>query len=91
MGIDVPVGQIHLTVVGDPLYHKGAMSHEREAERVHRQILRGMSPAQRYSQLMMLRQTAWELKAAAIREKCPELPDAEVQIRVAKIFIHATT
>lgn len=67
------------------------MSHEREAERVHRQIMRGMSPAQRYAQLMMLRQTAWDLKAAAVREKHPELPEAEVQVRVAKIFIHATT
>jgi len=67
------------------------MDHEQEAERVRIQILRGMSPAQKYAQLMMLRQTAWELKAAFVREKHPELAETEVQTRVAEIFIHATT
>ncbi len=67
------------------------MDHERDAERVRIQILRGMSPAQKYAQLMMLRRTAWELKAAFVRDKHPELSEAEVQARVAEIFIHATT
>jgi len=67
------------------------MDHEREAERVRTKILRDMSPAQKYAQLLMLRQTAWDLKVAAVREKHPDLLESEVHARVARIFIHATT
>jgi hypothetical protein len=67
------------------------MDHEQEAARVHRRILRRMTPAQKYAQLLTLRKTAWRLKAANLRQRHPDWSDAEVQARVARIFLHANT
>mgnify|MGYP006310498787 CR=1 FL=1 len=50
-----------------------------------------MSFEEKYEQLMMLREFAWDLKAAAIRESHPELCEEEIRERVAKVFIRAST
>ena len=67
------------------------MDHEHEAARVRRLIYHHMSPAQKYEQLMLLRKFAWQVKSAGLREQYPELSEDEIQHRVAKIFLHATT
>lgn len=67
------------------------MDHEEQAQRVYDRIIGDMTPAQKYAQLMALRQMAWEIKAAAVRQQHPGLSEAEVNSQVARIFINATT
>jgi hypothetical protein len=67
------------------------MDHEEQATQVERMIFQDMSAAQKYEQLLELRRFAWDLKAAAVRERHPEMSAEEIDRAVAEIFIHATT
>jgi len=49
------------------------------------------TPAQNYEQVMKLREMAYKLKAAQIRRIYPELSDDEVEKKVKKIFLYAST
>jgi hypothetical protein len=66
-------------------------AHEKRASEIRRRIYSKMSYAQKYEQLMMLRRFAWDLKAAALRQQHPELSEEEIDMRVAREFLHATT
>lgn len=54
------------------------------------EILRGLSPESRLRISLGLRNAAWELKAAAIRQACPDCPEAEVQAAVRQLFRDAS-
>ena len=66
-------------------------SHVLEAERRQMEIFKNMTPAQRYQQFMALRATAWKYKRAAIKAEFPDLSEGELEERVRKVFLHATT
>ena len=55
------------------------------------EIYRTMSPARKWEEFKRLRATAWELKKAALREKFPQLSDEELDQKVKKIFLYAST
>jgi hypothetical protein len=50
------------------------------------EIVRRLSPEQKLAVAQSLRETAWELVAAGVRLRQPELPEPEVQDRVREIF-----
>ena len=50
------------------------------------QLIRAMTPEQKLAISQSLRDTAWELKAAWIRSTHPQLPEAEVQAEVRRLF-----
>ena len=50
------------------------------------QLIRAMTPERKLAISQSLRRTAWELKAAWIRSIHPELPEAEVQAEVRRLF-----
>lgn len=60
-----------------------------DALRIQDEILRRMSPADKLRVSEGMRATAWQLKAAWIRNRSPELSEAEVQDQVREIFLHA--
>jgi len=55
------------------------------------QILKRLSPATRLAVAQRLRDTAWELAAAGIRMREPDLPADAVEERVRTVFTRAST
>ena len=55
------------------------------------QILRQVSPATRLAVAQQLRETAWELAAAGVRMREPELSEDAVQERVRTVFMRVNT
>ncbi len=49
------------------------------------------TPGENYKQVMLLREMAFKLKTAQVRKVYPELSDAEVEKKVKKIFLYAST
>ncbi len=62
-----------------------------EAEKIHQDILRKMTFAQKWETARVLYETAWELKACGIRMKNPSWPEEHVQDAVRKIFLYGHT
>ena len=60
--------------------------HVAEAERIQREIIRKMTPAQKFAIAQGLYDTAWEIKRAALRQQHPEWTDWQVLARVRRIF-----
>ena len=52
-------------------------------------IIAAMSPEQKVLASERLRQAAWVLKAAWIRDRYPDLTESEVQEQVRRIFLDA--
>lgn len=50
-----------------------------------------LTPAQKWSEVEKMRQMAWNLKKAMIRQTHPHWSDDEVKEAVRKIFLYATT
>lgn len=50
-----------------------------------------MGYEEKYRLLLSLRQIAWELKTARVRERFPHLSEQDVEDKVREIFIHART
>ena len=46
--------------------------------------------ARKWEQMKMLRQTAWNLKYAAIETAHPEWSDEQITVRVRESFLYAT-
>ena len=65
--------------------------HLQTARTISRDIYRTMSWDAKYRQLLALRQLAWELKAAWVRERFPQFSDQAVEDKVREIFINART
>ena len=53
--------------------------------------LRRMTPEQKLAVAHRLRETAWELAAAGVRMREPELAEDAVQERVRRLFLRAVT
>ena len=51
--------------------------------------LRRLTPEQKLAVAHQLRETAWELAAAGVRLRHPELAEEEVQERVRRLFARA--
>ena len=51
------------------------------------EIVRRLTPEQKLAVALQLRDTAWQLAAAGVRLRHPELPENEVQARVREIFL----
>lgn len=66
-------------------------SHELDAERFHQEVLRKMSPSQKWEQARTLYETAWELKASGIRAQNPTWTEERVQDAVRRMFLHGHT
>ena len=47
--------------------------------------------ARKYNQMIQLRQTAWNLKYAAIKTVHPDWSEERIIARVREIFLYATT
>jgi hypothetical protein len=60
-------------------------------QRTQRDILAAMTPEERLRQAFALRQMAWNLKAAWIRQTQPELSEEQVQDVVRRAFLYART
>jgi hypothetical protein len=60
--------------------------HVAEAERIQREIIRKMTPAQKFAIAQGLYDTAWEIKRAALRQQHPEWTEGQVLARVRRIF-----
>ncbi|MGH7461287.1 MAG: hypothetical protein ACREMA_09700 [Longimicrobiales bacterium] len=52
-------------------------------------LLRRLTPAEKLRVAFQLRETAWQLTAAGVRLRQPELDDAAVEDRVREIFLRA--
>lgn len=61
------------------------------ADRIQLDIYSKMSCAKKWESVCQLRETAWKLKAAGIRDKHLDWNDHEIQAEVRKIFLYATT
>lgn len=60
--------------------------HVAEAERIQREIIRKMTPAQKFAIARELYDAAWEIKKSALRAQYPEWTDEQVLARVKRIF-----
>lgn len=60
--------------------------HVADAERIQREIIRNMTPAQKFAIARGLYDTAWEIKRAALRKQHPDWTDDQVLARVRRIF-----
>ncbi len=60
--------------------------HVAEAERIQREIIRKMTPAQKFAIARELYDTAWEIKKSALRAQYPEWTDEQILARVKRIF-----
>ena len=60
--------------------------HVAEAERIQREIIRKMTPAQKFAIARELYDTAWEIKKSALRAQHPDWIEEQVQARVKRIF-----
>jgi hypothetical protein len=54
-------------------------------------LLRRLTPAEKLRVSFQLRETAWQLTAAGVRLRQPELDDTAVEDRVREIFLRAAT
>lgn len=62
-----------------------------DADAAYAAALGRLTPEQKVAAIHALRQTAWDLKAAWIRQCEPELSEEEVQNRVRQNFLYAVT
>ncbi len=60
--------------------------HVAEAERIQREIIRKMTPAQKFAIAGELYDTAWEIKKSALRAQHPDWSEEQVHARVKRIF-----
>ena len=60
--------------------------HVAEADRIQREIIRKMTPAQKFAIARELYDTAWEIKKSALRAQYPEWTDEQVLARVKRTF-----
>lgn len=60
--------------------------HVAEADRIQREIIRKMNPAQKFAIARGLYDTAWEIKRAALRKQHPDWTEDQVLARVRRIF-----
>ena len=60
--------------------------HLAEADRIQREIIRKMTPAQKFAIARELYDTAWEIKRSALRSQHPDWTDEHVLARVKRIF-----
>jgi len=60
--------------------------HVAEADRIQREIIRKMTPAQKFAIARELYDTAWEIKCSALRSQHPDWTDEQVLARVKRIF-----
>lgn len=54
-----------------------------------KKIYAAMTPSQKLRQVLRLRQSAWDLKAAWLRKIHPEWTEVQVQDEVRRIFLYA--
>lgn len=60
--------------------------HVAEADRIQREIILKMTPAQKFAIAGELYKTAWEIKRSALRAQHPDWSDEQVYARVKRIF-----
>jgi hypothetical protein len=69
---------------------KASQSLQQKENRKH-PIKRYRSPAQKWAEAVKLRELAWNLKYAFIKQSHPQWNDAEIKRAVKEIFINAST
>lgn len=66
-------------------------SHELQADKIHQEALRKMSPTQKWELARTLYETAWQLKAVGVRAQNPDWSNVQIQEEVRRIFLHGHT
>ena len=62
-----------------------------EADLIKKLALEKMSPHDKWNEVLRLREAAWQLKRAFVREQHPDWTPDQVENAVSKIFLYATT
>ena len=60
--------------------------HVAEADLIQREIIRKMTPAQKFAIARELYDTAWEIKKSALRAQHPDWTEEQVHARVKRIL-----
>jgi hypothetical protein len=60
--------------------------HVAESDRIQREIIRKMTPAQKFAIARELYDTAWEIKKSALHTQHPDWREEQVHARVKRIF-----
>lgn len=55
------------------------------------EIYRNMTPAERWREAERLRQTAWKMKSAGVRDQHPDWTEEQVMARVRELFQNAAS
>ena len=80
-GADCPAGQLYISPAMPSL----------TAAQAHLEALGRMTPEAKLAVLDQLRRTAWDLTAAGVRLREPDLDEEAIQQRVRAIFLRADT
>ncbi|MBN2144928.1 MAG: hypothetical protein JW774_09920 [Candidatus Aureabacteria bacterium] len=62
-----------------------------DADKIQNQIYQHMTYAEKWDEVLKLRETAWMMKSAAVREAHPDWSDAQVERAVRDIFLYAAS
>ncbi len=61
------------------------------AESYQNEIYSQMTPLMKWNEFIRLREMAWHLKTASVRQQHPEWTEVEVDDEVKRIFLYAVT
>jgi hypothetical protein len=62
-----------------------------EAEKLQQSIYARMTPSEKWQEVLRLRQTAWLMKRAFLKDQHPDLTSDEIEEELRKIFLYAST
>jgi hypothetical protein len=58
---------------------------------IQQTIYAKMTPAQKWQEVLRLRDVAWQMKGAFLRKQNPSWSEQEIQTELKKIFLYAST
>ena len=61
--------------------------HVAEADRIQREIIRKMTPAQKFAIAGELYKTAWEIKKCGLRSLHPDWTETALEARTRRVFV----
>lgn len=66
------------------------LNHRQKADDAKREIIRSLSPAQKWEQLLRMREVAITLKRAGVRAAHSDWSDEQIDAEVRRIFLYAS-
>lgn len=61
------------------------------AEAIKEDILKKMSPLEKWNECLRLRETAWAIKTSFVKSLHPDWDEVKITEEVKKIFLYATS